>query len=155
MCWRQGFLFCHLGEQLWRIKNIDSNSFNWLEEEPSKKFDIQINSWVLKWFRKKVMNDKWRSYISPHNSRPGKIYGNIKTHETHNPTEVITAVKHLSIFVKKVLYGIASELASRVQDTNHVLDIIYDLDNSNLYPESVLMSFDIIICSLVSITKWG
>ena len=76
-------------------------------------------------------------------------------HMKHNPAKVITAVKHLSIFVKKVLYGIASELASRVQDKNHVLDIIYDLDNSNLYPESVLMSFDIIICSLVSITKWG
>ena len=78
-----------------------------------------------------------------------KISGNIKTHKADNPARVITsgcntAVEHLSIFVEKVLYGIPSELPSRIKDTNHVLDIIDDLNNLNLYPESVLVSFDII-----------
>ena len=70
--------------------------------------------------------------------------GNIKTHKADNPTRVITEVEHLSIFVEKVLYGIPSELSSRIKDTNHVLDIIDNLNNLNLYPESVLVSFDII-----------
>ena len=88
-------------------------------EDPSKKFDIQINNWVLKWHNKKVLNDKWKSYITFHNSRPGKMYGNIKTHKTDNPARVIitsecnTPVEHLSFFAEKVLYGIASELPSR------------------------------------------
>ena len=48
------------------------------------------------------------------------------------------------IFVEKVLYGTASELPFIIEDTNHMLDIIDDLNNSNLYPESVLVSFDTI-----------
>ena len=46
-----------------------------------------------------------------------------------------TAVEDLSSFVEKVLYGIASELPSRIKDTNHMLDIIDNLNNSNVCPE--------------------
>ena len=118
-------------------------------ENPRKKFDIQINNWVDKWHNKKVLNDKWKSYITSHNSRPGKMYGNMKIHKTDNPARVITSgcntpVEYLSIFVEKVLYGIASELPSRIKDTNHLLDIIDDLNNLNLHPESVLVSFHVI-----------
>ena len=96
-----------------------------------------------------MLNDKWKSYITSHNSRPGKMYGNIKTHKTNNPARVITSgcntpVEHLSIFVEKVLYRIASELPFRIKDTNHMLDIIDDLNNLNLHPESVLVSFYVI-----------
>ena len=92
---------------------INRSSFKQLGEDPSKKFDIQINNWVLKWHNKKVPNDKWKSYITSHNLRPGKMYGNIKTHKTDNPARVITSgcntpVEHLSIFVEKVLHGIAT-----------------------------------------------
>ena len=52
-------------------------------------------------------------------------------------------MEHLSIFVEKALYGIASELPSRKQDTDHMIDIIDGPINANLYPESVLVSFDI------------
>ena len=77
------------------------------------------------------------------------MYGNIKTHKADNPARVITsgcntAVEHLLIFIEKVIYGIASELLSRIKDINHMLDIIDDLNNLNLHPESVLVSFDII-----------
>ena len=53
-------------------------------------------------------------------------------------------MENLSIFVEKALYGIASELPSRIKDINHMLDFIDDLNNSNLYLKSVLLSFDII-----------
>ena len=46
-----------------------------------------------------------------------------------------TLKEHLSIFVEKVLYGIVSELPSRIKDTNHMLDIIDNLNNSNVCPE--------------------
>ena len=91
------------------------------------------NNWILKWHSLKVMNIKWKSYIIPHNSRPGKMYGNIKTHKTDNPARVITSgsnttVERLSIFVEKELYGIASDLLSKVKDTSQMLDTIGDLD---------------------------
>ena len=76
------------------------------------------------------------------------MYGNIKSHKSDNPARVIasgcnTAVEHLLILVEKVLYGIASELPSRIKDTNDI-DIIDDLYNLILNPESVAVSFDII-----------
>ena len=127
---------------------INKSLFNQLEEVPSKTFDIQIKM-VIKWYRKKVLDCKWKSNITPHNSRPGKMYGSIKTYKTHNTARVITsgcntAVEHFSIFVEKVLYGVASELPPRIKNTNHMLDIIDDTNNSNLYRDSVLVSFDII-----------
>ena len=70
---------------------INRSLFKQLEEDPSKNFDIQINNWFLKWHRKKVLTDKWKSYITPHNSRPGKMYGNIKSHKTDNPARLITS----------------------------------------------------------------
>ena len=131
------------------LTEIDRSLFNQLEEDPNKKFDIKINNWVLRWHRKKVLDHKCKSYIKPHNSRPGKMYGNIKTHKADNPTGVITsrcntAVEHLSIFVEKVLYRTASKLPYRIKDANHIFDIIDDLNNLNIHPESVLVSFDII-----------
>ena len=76
------------------------------------------------------------------------MYGNIKRHKSDNPARVIasrcnTAVEHLLVLVEKVLYGIASELPSRIKDTNDI-DIIDDLYNLILHPESVPVSFDII-----------
>ena len=36
---------------------IDTSSFNQLEDDPSKRSDTQINKWTLKWHKKKVLND--------------------------------------------------------------------------------------------------
>ena len=61
------------------------------------------------------------------------MYGNVKTHKVDTPTRVITSgyntgIENLSIFVGNVLYDIASELPSRIKDTNHMLDIIDNLN---------------------------
>ena len=53
-----------------------------MEEDLCKKYDIQINNWALKWYWKKVLHDKWMPYITPHNSRLGKMCGKIETYKT-------------------------------------------------------------------------
>ena len=70
-------------------------------------------------------------------SAPGKMYGNVKTHKIGNPTRVKTsgcntAIENLSIFVENVLYDVASELPSTIKDTNHMLDIIDNLNSLDL-----------------------
>ena len=70
-------------------------------------------------------------------STPGKMYGNVKKHKIGNPTRVITsgcntAIENLSIFVENVLYDVASELPSTIKDTNHMLDIIDNLNSLDL-----------------------
>ena len=55
-----------------------------------------------------------------------------------------TAVENLSIFVENVFFKLASELPSRINDTCHVLEIIDEMNNSNLSFSAILVSFDVV-----------
>ena len=55
-----------------------------------------------------------------------------------------TAVESLFILVEKVLYGIASNLPSRIKDIGHMLDIIGKINNSNLPTNSIRVGFNIV-----------
>ena len=75
------------------------------------------------------------------------MYGLIKNHKNDNPARIITsgcntALESLSIFVEKVLHDTASNLPSRITDTGHMLDIIDEINNSNVPTKSILVSFD-------------
>ena len=77
------------------------------------------------------------------------MYGNVKIHKENNPVRVITsgcntAVENLSIFVEIVLLELASKLPSRIKDTCHMLEIIDDMNNSNLSSSTILVSFDVV-----------
>ena len=75
------------------------------------------------------------------------MYGLVKTHKANNPVRIITsgcntAVENLSIFVEKVLYKEVERVPSRIKDISHMLDIIDNLNDSDLPENSVLVSFD-------------
>ena len=77
------------------------------------------------------------------------MYGLVKTHKANNPVRIITsgcntAVENLSIFVEKILYKEVERLPSRIKDTSHMLDIIDNLNDSDLPENSVLVSFDVV-----------
>ena len=55
-----------------------------------------------------------------------------------------TAVENLSIFIENVFFKLASELPSRIKDTCHVLEIIDEMNNSNLSFSAILVSFDVV-----------
>ena len=89
------------------------------------------------------------TFISPSNFTVGKMYGNVKTNQENNPVGVITsgyntAVENVSIFVENVLFGLASELPSRIKDNCHMLEVIDDINNSNLRSSAILVSFDVV-----------
>ena len=77
------------------------------------------------------------------------MYGLVKTHKTNNPVRIITsgcntAVDNLSIFVEKVLGKEVERIPSRIKVTSHILDIIDNLNDSDLPENSVLVSFDVV-----------
>ena len=74
------------------------------------------------------MSSTWKKFITVKDSTPGKIMAMLKR----------------SMFVENVLYDIASELPSRIKDTNHMLDIINNLSSLDLPLNSILVSFGII-----------
>ena len=128
---------------------INRSSFEKIAENPNKTYEKRVNTWIEKWYSNKSISEKWKKFITVKDSTPGKMYGNVKTHKIGNPTRVITsgcntAIENLSIFVENVLYDIASELPSRIKDTNHMLDIIDNLNSLDLSVNSILVSFDII-----------
>ena len=128
---------------------INRSSFHRLEYDPTKSFEVKVNTWVETWSQMNILDEKWKSYIQTEYSTSGRMYGLIKTHKNNNPARIImsgcnTAVESLSIFVEKVLYDIASKLSSRIKDTGHMVDIIDEINNSNLPANSILVGFDIV-----------
>ena len=116
---------------------INRSSFEKISENPNKIYEKRVNTWIEKWYNNKSISEKWKKFIMVKHSSPGKMHGNVKTDKIGNPTRVITsgcntAIENLSIFVENVLYDIASELPSRIKDTNHMLDIIDNLNSLNL-----------------------
>ena len=128
---------------------INRSSFQRLEYDPTKSFEVKVKTWIEKWSQKNILDQKWKSYIQTECSTSGKMYGLIKTHKNNNPARIITsgcntAIESLSIFVEKILYDIASNLPSRIKDTGQILDIIDEINNSNLPTNSILAGFDIV-----------
>ena len=115
---------------------INRSSFQRLEYDPTKSFEVKVNTWVEKWSQMNILDQKWKSYIQTERSTSGKMYGLIKTHKNDNPARIITSgcnttVESISIFVEKILNDIASNFPSRIKDTGPMLDIIDEINNSS------------------------
>ena len=70
-------------------------------------------------------------------------------HKSGNPARVITrgystTMEKLSIFVEIVLFDLASDLPSRIRDTGLMVNIVDELNRSNLRSGSILVRFDIV-----------
>ena len=126
---------------------IYTSSFSRLDEDSSPEFKQKVNNWLDKWPEK--ITEEWKKFITPNNSRAGKMYGMVKTHKKDNLVRVITsgcntAVEKLSILVEKTLYPIADNLPSKIKDTNNMLEIIDQLNEFVLTDNFVLVSFDVV-----------
>ena len=77
------------------------------------------------------------------------MYSLIKTHESGNLARVITngcstAIEKLSIFIETISFDLANDLPSRIRDTEHMLNIVDELNRWNLPTESIIVGFDIV-----------
>ena len=113
---------------------IERSSFTETDIDYSKNFEEKVNSWITKWTSKGVVDNNWKRFITPTNSTPGKMYGLVKTHKVNNPVRLITsgcstAIESLSIYIEHVLFELSEGMPSRIEDTNHLLDTI---DNMNI-----------------------
>ena len=50
----------------------------------------------------------------------------------------------MSIFVETVSFDLANELPSRIRNTGHILNVVDELNRSNLLSESIPVGFDIV-----------
>ena len=61
------------------VKKVEHQiSFQRLEYDPAKCFDVKVNTWVEKWSQMNILDEKWKSYIQTECSI-GTIYSYIQT----------------------------------------------------------------------------
>ena len=53
-------------------------------------------------------------------------------------------MENLSIFVENSLFELASELPSQIKDICHILEIIDEINNSNLSSGAIFVRFDVV-----------
>ena len=44
---------------------IERSSFKQLPQDPSKQFEMKVNNWIEKWHSKNILDNKWKSFITP------------------------------------------------------------------------------------------
>ena len=79
----KGSIFVILSNEDYCLKvmtQIERSSFITLSSGITKFFQKKVEGFIKKWEDLKVLDKKWASYIKPSNSKPGTIYGLIKTH---------------------------------------------------------------------------
>ena len=61
------------------VKKVEHQiSFQRLEYDPTKSFDVKVNTWIEKWSQMNILDEKWKSYIQTECSI-GTIYSYIQT----------------------------------------------------------------------------
>ena len=131
---------------------IARSSFKELPSDSSQEFERKAKLWIDKWQSNKTLSNDWVKFITPEQSKLGKMNSNKKSHEISNPVRVITrscrtAVESLLISVEHVeqeLYKLAENLPSRIKYTNGVLNIIDNLNNNYIPENAFLIGFDIV-----------
>ena len=79
------------------------------------------------------------------------MYGLVKAHKVDNPVRVITsgcntAIENLSIYMEHeiILYELSEIMPSKIEDSNHLLDIIDNINSMSVPMNTILGSFDIV-----------
>ena len=52
---------------------IERSSFTETDIDYSKNFEEKVNSWISKWTSKRVIENNWKRFITPTNSRSEKM----------------------------------------------------------------------------------
>ena len=71
---------------------INRSSLQQLKYNPTKSFEVKVNTWVEKWNQMNVLDEKWKSYIQTECSTSGKMYGLIKTTIQHESLRVVVTL---------------------------------------------------------------
>ena len=91
-----------------------------------------------------MIDNNWKRFITLTNSTPGKMYGLVKTHKVNNSVRVITsgcntAIESLSIDIEHVLFELSEGMPSRINGSNHLLDVIDNMNSIFLPANAILV----------------
>ena len=93
-----------------------------------------MNNWVTKWEREEQIGTEEAEYIICGNTKPAKVYANIKTHKKTWPYRYIvscnnSAIEKLAQLVEYQLKSLAAQHPAYLKATKHLLKFIEDLND--------------------------
>ena len=113
----------------------DINVFKEETEDPSQRNMERVQKWAVKWNREEQIGEEEMDWIVSVTSKPGKVYGNIKTHKENWPYRYIlscngTPIENLAKWIEFHLKPLARIHKAYIKDTGHLLNLLEDLNVS-------------------------
>ena len=87
-------------------------------EDQSRENEEKVNSWVMKWERVEQIGSEEAEYIICGNTKPAKVYANIKTHKKTWPYRYIVSCNNSAI--EKLAQWVEYQLKKSVTTTSHI-----------------------------------
>ena len=130
-------------------QQIERSNFLQIDDDPTKHHVEVVKKFVKKWKDKGELNSRWANFIINEDAQPGKNSTLYKTHKDGTPVRLLTtgcntAIENLAIFVEKHCAPIAESIPTRIKDTQHLLQIIDTLNQTEIPNDAILVSFDIV-----------
>ena len=128
---------------------INRSSFKKLDHDPTKDHIEIVKRWSNKWLKKGDISKEWSEYIINEDAKPGKNSTLYKTHKQGTPVRLLTsgcntAIENLARFIEVVCAPLTENMKSRIKNTDHLLNIIDELNKKGIPDNTLLVSFDIV-----------
>ena len=104
-------------------------------EDQSRENEEKVNNWAIKWEREEQIGTEEEEYIICGNTKPAKVYANIKTQNTWLYRYIVScnnsAIEKLAQWVEYQLKSLAQQHPAYLKDTKHahLLKFIEDLND--------------------------
>ena len=130
-------------------KQIDRSSFVEIDHDPTQSHIRKVAEWAEKWYVAGEINKEWRDFAVNKDAKPGKNCTLYKTHKEGSPVRLLTsgyntAIENLARYIESICAPLTENLASRIKNTAHLLEIVDELNTTEIPENAMLVSFDIV-----------
>ena len=121
----------YVEQMLQYLENRDTFQEN--ESDQSELYEQKVKDWMEKW--KEELSEGECAWLTPVNSKPGRAYGNIKTHKDNHPYRYImsangTAIENLARWIEYYLKDLARKHPAYIKDTREFLSYLQNKNDS-------------------------
>ena len=130
-------------------EQIDRSSFVEIDHDPTQSHIRKVAEWAEKWYVAGEINKEWRDFAVNKDAKPGKNCTLYKTHKEGTPVRLLTsgcntAIENLARYIESVCAPLTENIASRIKNTAHLLEIVDELNTTEIPENAMLVSFDIV-----------
>ena len=122
---------------------ITEDKYTLLKKNPTKSLETKVYKTLVKY--KTEFNDRMRSQLTPHYSKPPHIYGLPKIHKPTIPVRPIVSsigspCYNLAKYLVPIISPLTGTTSSFVKNSAHFVDLI---KNETITKEDLMVSFDV------------